>query len=209
MVTTTTTLLFTVTLLSTAAGFTFQYYNPAPRGQTKTSLSSTAIATAWQFRQAIDSDMGVVSDLIDRTSIFHRGFKGKEGVGQLKAKPGHTLGTLFPELPHGRVLLVNEENKDPVGFALYTLKYYGLDHPPSLWLSRLFVYSSERSKGAGAALMQELADIGNSADCSHLSWACEVRNERGLEFYGKMGAEVDSRKDSYFNMKWVPSSWDD
>jgi GNAT superfamily N-acetyltransferase len=106
------------------------------------------------------------------------------------------------------MLLVNDgdqrlEEDPPVGFALYQLRYYGLDSPPSLWLEDIYVNGARRSQGAGLALMHELGRVSRQNFCSHLNWKCHVDNAKGNSFYDRMGATVQSQKGDMYNYRWV------
>jgi GNAT superfamily N-acetyltransferase len=74
-------------------------------------------------------------------------------------------------------------------------------------LEGLFVTPTERSQGAGQAIMNELASDAQKSFCSHLHWLCDVRNQVGLKFYNRIGATVQSQKGDMYNYQWVPSTW--
>jgi GNAT superfamily N-acetyltransferase len=99
-----------------------------------------------------------------------------------------------------------EESGLEIGFALYGFRYSSFVGQPSLWLDDLYVDVDRRSQGAGAALMQHLAQISQENDCTHLAWNADARNTRGLRFYGRLGAEITEQQGNRFFLKWVPRS---
>jgi GNAT superfamily N-acetyltransferase len=152
----------------------------------------------------------VVADLLEKKCAFDRTLSG-EPPSTMKPATGNSLVSLFPELgTSGKVLLVNDKlraDEDPIGFAMFQLRYYGLDAPPSLWLEDIFVDGTQRSQGAGLAMMHELARVSRRNFCSHVNWKCHVDNDKGNSFYDRMGATVLSQKGDMFNYKWiVPAS---
>jgi GNAT superfamily N-acetyltransferase len=187
---------------STASAFSLR----SPIHPSSPTTTLTVAPTAWEFRQAGDQDVLVVSDLLEKKCAFDRALSG-EPPSTIKPATGTSLVSLFPELgASGKVLLVNDKLKsdeDPVGFAMFQLRYYGLDAPPSLWLEDIFVDGAQRSQGAGLAMMHELARVSRRNYCSHLSWKCHVDNGKGNSFYGRMGATVQSQKGDMFNYHWV------
>jgi ribosomal protein S18 acetylase RimI-like enzyme len=193
--------------------------------------SSPSSSFPWEFRSAQDFDVPVMTDLLEQKCQFDRDLSGRPPV-TMKPATGDTLTSLFPELPTGQVLLIHEKNslsssslgvddnsnnnnddggasRPVVGFAMYALRYYGLDRsvPPSMWLHALFVEPNQRSNGAGKALMDEIADISRTKRCSHVGWKCHVDNFKGQKFYDRMGASIDSQKGDLVSYSWVPGAW--
>jgi len=58
-----------------------------------------------------------------------------------------------------------------------------------IYLEDLFVSIEHRGKGAGKALLQELAKIAVAKDCGRLEWSVLDWNEPSIQFYKAMGAE--------------------
>jgi GNAT superfamily N-acetyltransferase len=196
--------------------------HPHTRPQAAGSLPLASTATAlvdWDIRTAHDEDLELVQDWIERKGKFDRSLTGKEPSGSWKAKTGDRLQSLFPEVPHGRVLFINQADEhletsspsssideETVGFALYALRYAGFV-PPLLWLEDLFVDPQLRSRGAGLALMNELATIAQSNRCTHMAWMADERNDRGIAFYERLGAKVTGQSGTCMNMEWIPDVW--
>jgi GNAT superfamily N-acetyltransferase len=63
-----------------------------------------------------------------------------------------------------------------------------------------------RNQGAGAALMQRLAQIAQENECTHLAWNADARNVRGLSFYHRLGAEITEQHGNRCFLRWVPWS---
>jgi GNAT superfamily N-acetyltransferase len=180
----------------------------------------------WEFRSADDYDVPVMTDLLEQKCQFDRDLSGRPPI-TMKPATGDTLTSLFPELPTGQVLVIHEKQQTDtgnqqasassedfpsrpiVGFAMYALRYYGLDRtvPPSMWLHALFVEPDQRSNGAGKALMDEIAMISQTQRCSHVGWKCHVDNFKGQKFYDRMGASIESQKGDLVSYSWVPDAW--
>jgi GNAT superfamily N-acetyltransferase len=94
----------------------------------------------------------------------------------------------FGPTPLFHVLMALWDDK-PVGFAFYVLMY-------STWVGRvlyledLFVRPEHRGKGAGVALMRELARTALAHDCRRFVWQVLDWNEPTIRFYESLGASI-------------------
>jgi GNAT superfamily N-acetyltransferase len=95
--------------------------------------------------------------------------------------------TLFGERPAAEVLLA-ELDGDCVGFALFFPNYSTFLAQPGIYLEDLFVKSYARGKGAGLALLIELAKVAVERGCGRVEWAVLDWNEPSIGFYKKLGA---------------------
>src|SRR5213593_1152295 len=77
----------------------------------------------------------------------------------------------------------------PVGFALYFFTYSTFVGRPTLYLEDLFVLPEERGRGAGKALLAELARIAVRRGCGRLEGAVLDWNEKAFRFYRRRGAK--------------------
>jgi GNAT superfamily N-acetyltransferase len=77
-----------------------------------------------------------------------------------------------------------------VGFALYFFTYSTFMGRPTLYLEDLFVLPEERGRGAGRALLAELARIAVRRGCGRLEWAVLDWNKNSIRFYKRLGAQL-------------------
>ena len=161
------------------------------------------------IRAATPADTPLILSLIQRKAAFDRqigAFSGQLGVSLARLNR-----TLFGPKPFAQVLFAefaemesSTEAATPMGFALYGFRYSSFAGQPSIWLDDLYVDDAFRSQGAGALLMQQLVQIAQAQDCSHLAWTADARNERGLRFYRRLGAEVVRKEDHRCYFHWTP-----
>ena len=78
----------------------------------------------------------------------------------------------------------------PIGFALYFFTYSTFLGRPTLYLEDLFVLPEERGRGAGRALLGELARIAKRRGCGRMEWAVLDWNTPSIRFYEKLGAKL-------------------
>jgi GNAT superfamily N-acetyltransferase len=89
--------------------------------------------------------------------------------------------------------LLAEADGRAIGFALYFFTYSTFLARPSLYLEDLYVRPEARGRGAGKALLAELARIARRRGCGRMEWAVLDWNEPSIRFYESLGARL--RKD--------------
>ncbi len=85
--------------------------------------------------------------------------------------------------------LIAEENRDPLGFALFFHNYSTWKGKPGLYIEDIYVPPVLRGRGVGNALIRELAQIARARDCGRMEWAVLDWNEPAIEFYRDLGAK--------------------
>jgi GNAT superfamily N-acetyltransferase len=86
--------------------------------------------------------------------------------------------------------LICRRGREPIGFALYFFTYSTFVGRPTLYLEDLFVLPEERRRGAGRALLGELAQIATRRGCGRMEWAVLDWNEKAFRFYRRLGAKA-------------------
>ncbi len=131
--------------------------------------------------EAVEADVPVILEMI-------RGLAEYEKLSQMVAATEEQLRqTLFGPKPGAEVLLAWLEG-ECVGFALFFPNYSTFLAKPGIYLEDLFVKPHARGKGAGAALLRELARIALRRGCGRVEWAVLDWNEPSIAFYKKLGA---------------------
>jgi len=154
-----------------------------------------------KVRYATSNDVALILSFIQKKSEFDRSIGAFSGVLQVSKEKIYK--TLFGTIPFSYVLFVEISGYE-VGFALYGFRYSSFAGQPSIWLDDLYVDLEKRSQGAGAALMDRLAQIAKENDCSHLAWNADARNTRGLSFYYRLGAKMTEQHGNRCFLRWVP-----
>jgi hypothetical protein len=52
--------------------------------------------------------------------------------------------------------------------------------------------------------MNQLAQTAKENNCTHLAWNADARNNRGLSFYRRLGAEITEQHSNRCLFRWVP-----
>lgn len=96
--------------------------------------------------------------------------------------------SLFGPRPYAEVL-VAEEGRRLVGYALFFHSFSTFLARPGIYLEDLFVEPAERGKGHGKALFAAVARIALKRKCARLEWAVLDWNTPAIGFYRALGAE--------------------
>ena len=85
-------------------------------------------------------------------------------------------------------VLIAQEGKLPVGFALYFHNFSTFLGRAGIYLEDLFILKEYRGRGYGKALLRRLAQITLERGCGRLEWCCLDWNQPSIDFYRSLGA---------------------
>lgn len=152
------------------------------------------------IRTATPADTHLIYQFIQHKAEFDRSVGAYQGT--IQTSEAKIQSTIFGPTPFAYVLFADQQDQ-PVGFALYGFRYSSFAGQPSIWLDDLYVAEKDRSQGAGTALMQHLAQIASSHNCTHIAWTADARNHRGLQFYYRLGAEIIKQDRNRCYWQWM------
>ena len=78
-----------------------------------------------------------------------------------------------------------------IGYAVYYFAYSTFSCGPVLFVEDIYVLPEERGRGAGKALMIELARIAVHEGCNQMEWLVLDWNTPSIRFYERLGARLD------------------
>lgn len=155
-----------------------------------------------KIRTATPDDVPLIFAFVKKKADFDRNIGAFSGILQTSEEKIHK--TIFATRPFSYVLFAEHADR-AVGFALYGFRYSSFAGQPSIWLDDLYVDEGMRSQGAGAALMNYLAQVvAKNNDCTHLAWTVDARNTRGLKFYDRLGAKLTEQRGNRCFLTWNP-----
>ena len=96
----------------------------------------------------------------------------------------------FGENPRFEAILA-QDGTEVIGFALFFFHWSTWEGRAGLYLEDLFVEPERRGRGAGMALMRELAKTALERGCRSMKWVVLDWNEPSIAFCEKLGAKVD------------------
>lgn len=135
------------------------------------------------IRQAAKSDVGhvlkFIRDLAEYENLSH----------EVEATEAEITRDLFAATP--RVFCqIAEWEGEAVGFALWYYTYSTFRGRHGIWLEDLYVDEKCRGKGAGKALMIDLAQRCVREGLARFEWWVLNWNQPSIEFYKSLGAEM-------------------
>ncbi len=95
----------------------------------------------------------------------------------------------FSERPIFYTLLAEDENGEPVGFALYYLSFSTFVSKPTLYVEDLFVLPESRGQGIGKAFFRELIEIAKKRGYGRVEWSVLDWNDKAINLYNALGAK--------------------
>lgn len=133
------------------------------------------------IRKASENDTPVIFDLIKKLAVYEK----------LEDAVITSVEELRENIFNKKLakVLIAEENKIPVGFALYFYNFSTFVGKPGIYLEDLFVEDEHRGKGYGKSLLIELAKIAKEENCGRLEWSVLDWNTPSIEFYKALGAK--------------------
>ena len=132
---------------------------------------------------ATESDVPIILEMIRELAAYEK------LLHICVATEAQLRGTLFGARPAAEVLLAQLDGAT-VGFALFFPNYSTFLAQPGIFLEDLYVKPHARGKGAGLALLRELARIAVARGCGRVEWLVLDWNEPSIVFYKKLGAKV-------------------
>ena len=97
----------------------------------------------------------------------------------------------FRRSPPDFECLVAEEGPQLVGLLVYYFVPFTYRAKPNVIIKELYVADGHRSKGVGQLLMKAIAKEAEQAGCGVIKWWVAKWNDRGIQFYERLGAKID------------------
>ena len=134
------------------------------------------------IRPGLEDDIPVILALIRALAEYEKARPEEAPVDQAVLRE-----SLFGARPAAEVLLAEVEG-ETAGLALFFHNFSTWQGRRGLYLEDLFVRPAMRGRGAGKALLCELARIAMERGCARMEWAVLDWNAPSIEFYRSLGA---------------------
>ncbi len=134
----------------------------------------------YHIRAATEKDFPSILELIKELALFEKApEKVINSVEQMQAEQD-----LF------KALVAEKSDGEIIGFALYYFVYYTWVGK-SLYLDDLYVKEIYRGHKIGSALLDKVIAFGKANKCKRIRWQVLDWNKPAIEFYQKLGANLD------------------
>jgi len=142
--------------------------------------------TTLEIRKAVESDIPSLLPLMRELAEFEKYSKDFAVTEEVLSEQG------FRRSPPDFHCLIAEEGSNLVGFLVYYFVPFTYRAKPNLIIKELYIADPHRSRGIGRQLMKAVARQAQEAGCGMIKWWVAKWNERGMEFYQRLGATIDS-----------------
>jgi len=133
---------------------------------------------------AVPEDVPTILRFIRELAEYER------ALDQVEATEEDLERALFGPAPAVFAHLAENEEGEPVGFALWFLNFSTWTGRHGIYLEDLYVTPEARGRGHGKALLSELARIAVERGYARYEWSCLDWNEPSIRFYKSLGAEA-------------------
>ena len=133
------------------------------------------------IRNATLQDTQTILDFIIELAIYEKAEQ------EVKTNVEETREAIFGKNSTVKALIC-EEDKKPIGYAVYFYNYSTWLGKNGIYLEDLYITESKRGKGAGKALLKHIAKMAVNEGCERFEWSCLDWNKPSRDFYESIGA---------------------
>jgi GNAT superfamily N-acetyltransferase len=142
--------------------------------------------SALVIRKALEADIPNLLPLMRGLAEFEK------YIGEFSVTEETLREQGFRHSPPDFHCLIAEEGDELVGFLVYYFVPFTYRAKPNLIIKELYIAGPHRSKGAGKLLMKAVAKEAAQSGCGMIKWWVAKWNERGIEFYKRLGGKIDN-----------------
>lgn len=136
-------------------------------------------------RAAVPTDATLIFDLIVELAVYEK------APHEVITDAAGISDSLFG--PSARAhALVCEVDGVAAGYAVYFFSYSTWLGKNGIYLEDVYVTPEFRGRGAGKAMLRQLAQIAVAGNCGRLEWSVLDWNTPAIEFYEALGARPQS-----------------
>lgn len=138
-----------------------------------------------EIRKAVEADIPKLLPLMRELAVFEKYDKAFVITEEVLREQG------FRRSPPDFCCLLALEDNLIAGFLVYHFIPFTYRAKPNMIIKELYVAEGKRSQGAGELLMKAAAREAERAGCGVIKWWVAKWNERGVQFYERLGARID------------------
>jgi len=137
-----------------------------------------------RIRRALRADLSTIHELIRELALYERALE------MARATPDQIDHSFFGDDPKVFCDLVETDEGDVAGFAVWFLNYSTWTGTHGIFLEDLFVRPAFRGRGLGKSLLVHLAQECVTKGYHRLKWSVLDWNQPSIDFYRSLGAEA-------------------
>lgn len=133
------------------------------------------------IRQARPEDAAAIYDMIYELAVYEK------APEEVVTTPDEIRKTLFGADSKTEALIAEDAGR-VVGYAVFFTSYSTWLGRNGIYMEDLYVSPEYRNKGAGKALLKNIAQCAVERDCGRLEWSVLDWNQSAIDFYLSIGA---------------------
>jgi GNAT superfamily N-acetyltransferase len=137
-----------------------------------------------RIRRAVPEDLLTIHRLIRDLALYERALE------MAQATPEQIRDSFFCDSPIVFCDLVENDDREVVGFAVWFLNYSTWTGTHGIFLEDLFIEPESRGRGYGKALLVHLAQECVAKGYHRLKWSVLDWNQPSIDFYRSLGADA-------------------
>ena len=141
--------------------------------------------TPLKVRKAVEADIPELLPLMRELAVFEKYDHAFAITEEVLRERG------FRRSPPDFYCLVAEERGNLIGFLVYYFVPFTYRAKPNMVIKELYIREDFRNRSVGRLLMKAAAEEAARAGCGLIKWWVAKWNERGIEFYKRLGAGID------------------
>jgi len=134
-----------------------------------------------KIREATESDFPQIVDLFKEFAEFEK----------LPEKMTNSVERMKKEKEYFNCYVAETIDFKIIGYVSYFFSYYTWIGK-SLYMDDLYVKPEYRANGIGTQLIRKLIEFAEKTNCHKLRWQVSSWNKPAIDFYKKIGADIDS-----------------
>lgn len=144
-----------------------------------------------KIRKAKPEDLTLIVDFIKELADFEK------LSSEVQLEKSFLEKYLFTTEKKAEVIIAENLENVPVGFALYFFTFSTFLGKPTLYLEDLFVRPKYRGQSYGTSILKFLATEAVKQDCGRMEWSVLDWNKKAIDVYEKIGAKPMSEWTGY------------
>lgn len=133
------------------------------------------------IRQARPEDAAAIYDMIFELAVYEK------APEEVVTTPDEIRETLFGAGSNTEALICEIDNKI-AGYAVFFTSYSTWLGRNGIYMEDLYISPDYRGKGAGRAMLKNIAQCAVSRKCGRLEWSVLDWNQPAIDFYLSIGA---------------------
>ncbi|AHM73543.1 GNAT family N-acetyltransferase [Yersinia hibernica] len=133
------------------------------------------------IRQARPEDATVIYDMIYELAVYEK------APQEVVTTPDEIRETLFGAGSKTEALICENAGKT-IGYAVFFTSYSTWLGRNGIYMEDLYISPEYRGKGAGKALLKNIAQCAVKRQCGRLEWSVLDWNQPAIDFYQSIGA---------------------